>query len=182
MDSETAVLEIETDLRAAVASRVGEAKYGLWFGDGVRLGVDGDNLVVGVPNGFFREWIDGHFAGNLVEAADRRRRPAAAADLPSTRGRAAPGRRVPASRSRRRTRRPGPASRCRPPDELPAAPDAPRTSPPSPSGPPARPIDRRPAAPARRLEDFVTGPGNRLAHAAAARWSRSPRVRHSIRW
>src|SRR5829696_1914371 len=60
---------MEAALRAAVAERVGETRFGLWFGEGVRLGVDGDALEVGVPNAFFREWIQGHFAGNLIEAA-----------------------------------------------------------------------------------------------------------------
>src|SRR5690349_9133313 len=61
---------LETSLRAAVAERLGEGRFGLWFGEGVRLGVAGDALEVGVPNAFFREWIQGHFAGNLVEAAE----------------------------------------------------------------------------------------------------------------
>jgi chromosomal replication initiator protein len=61
---------VESTLRAAVAERLGEARFGLWFGEGVRLGVDGDVLEVGVPNAFFREWIQGHFAGNLIEAAE----------------------------------------------------------------------------------------------------------------
>src|SRR5947208_6220636 len=62
--------ELETTLRAAVAERLGEGRFGLWFGEGVRLGIDGDALEVGVPNAFFREWIQGHFAGNLIEAAE----------------------------------------------------------------------------------------------------------------
>src|SRR3954449_9211303 len=62
--------ELESTLRAAVAERLGEGRFGLWFGEGVRLGVDGDALEVGVPNRFFREWIQGHFAGNLIEAAE----------------------------------------------------------------------------------------------------------------
>src|SRR3954449_5082741 len=61
---------VEMELRTAVAERLGEARFGLWFGEGVRLGIDGDALEVGVPNAFFREWIQGHFAGNLVEAAE----------------------------------------------------------------------------------------------------------------
>src|SRR3954451_19059264 len=62
--------ELETTLRAAVAERLGESRFGLWFGEGVRLGVAGDALEVGVPNAFFREWIQAHFAGNLIEAAE----------------------------------------------------------------------------------------------------------------
>ena len=53
-----------------MAEKVGAAKFGLWFGEDVRLGVEGDSLEVGVPTGFFREWIKGHFAGSLIEAAE----------------------------------------------------------------------------------------------------------------
>ena len=61
---------VESRLRAAVAARLGEARFGLWFGEGVQLGMTGDALEVGVPNAFFREWIQGHFAGNLIAAAE----------------------------------------------------------------------------------------------------------------
>ena len=59
---------LESTLREAVAARLGNARFDLWFGEGVSLGIDGDALEVGVPNAFFREWIQGHFAGNLLEA------------------------------------------------------------------------------------------------------------------
>ena len=61
---------LDARLRAAVALRLGDARFGLWFGEGVRLGFDavGEALEVGVPNAFFREWIEGHFADNLIEA------------------------------------------------------------------------------------------------------------------
>ena len=54
--------------------RLGDARYGLWFGEGVRLGVglEGDALEVGVPNAFFREWIQGHFADTLARRRPRR--------------------------------------------------------------------------------------------------------------
>ena len=60
---------VESTLRAAMAERLGESRFGLWFGEGVRLGVLDDSLEVGVPNAFFRDWIQGHFAGNLIDAA-----------------------------------------------------------------------------------------------------------------
>ena len=67
---------VETRLRAEVAERLGGARYGLWFGEGVRLGIgvgrDGGNdaVEVGVPNAFFREWIEGHFADTLRAAGE----------------------------------------------------------------------------------------------------------------
>jgi len=62
---------LESALRAAVAERLGELRFSLWFGEDVHLGLsgDGDALEVQVPNAFFREWIRGHFSANLVEAA-----------------------------------------------------------------------------------------------------------------
>ena len=60
---------LEAPLRTALAERLGESRFGLWFGEGVSLGVSGDAVEVGVPNAFFRDWIAGHFARNLVEAA-----------------------------------------------------------------------------------------------------------------
>ncbi len=62
---------LNSALKAVVSEQLGEPKFALWFGDGVhrRLSGEGDALEVLVPNAFFREWIKGHFAGNLVEAA-----------------------------------------------------------------------------------------------------------------
>lgn len=158
--AERPVVGLEADLRAAVAARVGEAKFGLWFGEDVRLGVDGDSLRVGVPNGFFREWIQGHFAGSLVEAAEsvvgRPLRLAFKID-------AEPEPVVAAAPSRIEER---------PPLDRPKVGDTPRESPrPTPTIPVPRPVDpprsTGPGRPARRLDDFVAGPGSRLALAAA---------------
>jgi chromosomal replication initiator protein len=152
---------IETTLRAALAERVGESRFGLWFGEGVRLGLAEDSLEVGVPNAFFRDWIQGHFATNLVDAA-----------------------REVTGRSLRLSFRVDSEA----PPELghvvePPPPDAndrplgpPKTIP-MPSTPP--PIDKprsqtaspnsstqTHSRPLRKLDDFITGQGNRLAHAA----------------
>ena len=141
---------MEAALRAAVAERVGEARFGLWFGEGVRLGVEGDALEVGVPNTFFREWIRGHFAENLAEAAE-----------------AVTGRplRLTFRVGDEVDRQPGTAVQAPPPES-----DRGSASPVIPSAPPRLPTPpdrpRASARPARRLEEFVTGPGNRLAHAA----------------
>ena len=64
-------LALESALCAVVAERLGELRFGLWFGEEVHLGLsgDGDALEVQVPNAFFREWIRSHFSTSLVEAA-----------------------------------------------------------------------------------------------------------------
>jgi chromosomal replication initiator protein len=142
---------VESSLRAAVAERLGEARFGLWFGEGVRLGVAGDALEVGVPNAFFREWIQGHFAAPLAEAArevtgralrlafriDDEAEPKVGDVVEPT----SP-----------------PDGRGKPTVAIPTAP-----APPMPSERP-----RNQARPPRRLDTFATGPCNRLAHAAAA--------------
>src|SRR5947207_11214537 len=60
----------ESALRAAVSERLGESRFGLWFGDGVRLGLNGqgDALEVRVPDAFFRDWIGRHYTTSLLEA------------------------------------------------------------------------------------------------------------------
>jgi chromosomal replication initiator protein len=155
---------IESTLRAALAERVGESRFGLWFGEGVRLGLGDDSLEVGVPNTFFRDWIQGHFAGNLVDAA-----------------------REVTGRSLRLSFRidgeaPPPLGHVidPPPPDANDRPLAPPKTIPMPSPSPLPPIDRprsqiptpNPSTqthsrPPRKLEDFVTGSGNRLAHAAS---------------
>ncbi len=152
----------ETTLRAAMAERLGESRFGLWFGEGVRLGVADDSLEVGVPNAFFRDWIQGHFAGNLIDAArevtGRSLRLAfrVADEAPPPIGHVIDP--------------PPPDANTRPaaaPAAVPLPPpiDRPRSQAPAPPTSSNRP--------ARRLEDFVTGPGNRLAHAAALELVRS---------
>ena len=63
---------VESALRAAVSERLGATRFGLWFGESVRLGLsgNGDALEVRVPDPFFREWIQSHYTTSLLEAAE----------------------------------------------------------------------------------------------------------------
>jgi chromosomal replication initiator protein len=62
---------LESELRAAVTERLGAPRFSLWFGDGVRFSLshDGHALEVRVPNSFFHEWIQDHYSASLLEAA-----------------------------------------------------------------------------------------------------------------
>jgi len=185
-------------LRAAVAKQLGEPKFALWFGDGVQVGLsgEGDAMEVQVPNAFFHEWIKGHFAGNLMEAAQavtgRRVRLSFAirdeADLPlpdvvepedeRSKQRSGNTVTVPIPGNPKTPLSP-PLTQLTTPDRWFKSPFSPPSSDqgqfPDLSGhlasglnPPLSPGNTPTSARLpRRLDDFVTGPSNRLAHAAA---------------
>jgi chromosomal replication initiator protein len=58
--------EVAGRLRGAL----NDTTYGTWFGEARGLGLDEDRFVLGVPNDFTRDWIEGHFLG-LIGAAIR---------------------------------------------------------------------------------------------------------------
>ena len=159
---------LESSLRAALAERLGAGRFGLWFGEGVRLGVEGDDLRVDVPNGFFQQWIESHFAGSLIDAgravsgrdlrlsfhvdAEAEPRVGDLIEAPST-----------------PDREPNSTTVTIPKEHPAAAPSAP-ADPALPARAPGPGRDRpraQASRPVRRLDDFVVGACNRLAHAAA---------------
>ncbi len=189
-------------MRAAVSEKLGPARFRLWFGESVRMTLSGqgDALEVRVPDPFFREWIQGHYTTSLLEAAQAvlgrpmrltfEVRDEAEPPLGDV---VAPPRPDPAIEPPPLERTgftiPAP-SKPNVPVIFPA-PDAPGATPGP--GPPLLPFDRpepsgnlesngahvltglapRNGPPVRRLEDFVTGTGNRLAHAAATAMAHS---------
>jgi chromosomal replication initiator protein len=170
-----------TALASALSLRIGEARYKLWFAGRTRFRRDGDELVVGVPNRHFEEWLSRTFAAAVAEAAEEaygerlavrfaidaelfqaaRREQAEAQAVPVV---AAPPPPAPGpERDRGETRRAA--------KKPPSAPRSPQSE---------EPEDRRGrraseplAATTRRsrrwhkLGDFVVGPCNRVAHASA---------------
>lgn len=60
--------EIVSTLRTALAGKVGQDRFDLWFGAGTRLDYDGRALRVGAPNRFFLDWIRANLRPN-IEAA-----------------------------------------------------------------------------------------------------------------
>ena len=45
-----------------------DTTYGTWFGEARGLELASDRFVLGVPNDFTRDWIEGHFLGLIVAA------------------------------------------------------------------------------------------------------------------
>ena len=170
---------METTLRAAVAERLGESRFGLWFGEGVRLGVaeGSDSLEVAVPNAFFRDWIQGHFAGQPRRRRPGGDRPVAPPGLPGRRrgpAAAGPRRRRPPARRQRPAQGPplarlDPLAPGRPPRGRRPRLRPPRTSTtPFPAGPAARRLRDRPRQPAGPLGGPGAGPDARPGR--STRW------------
>ena len=58
------------DVAARLREALNDTTFQTWFGEVGGATVDGDALVITVPNDFTREWIEGHFLG-LIGAAVR---------------------------------------------------------------------------------------------------------------
>lgn len=54
-----------------IKESIGEPRYELWFSGNTRLSLEEGGLLVGVPNRFFREWLESHFADELRAVAER---------------------------------------------------------------------------------------------------------------
>ena len=145
--------EIWTDVLAYVRKNISEVEYHTWFAPVRAIGVEQGALVLGVRNSFAQEWFRKHYL-ELLEDALR----SLGAQSPQVSFQV-----------------------------LPAVQDAmmlpdfppPTAANPPPSGPP-RPALVSAAAPAPNLnpkyifENFVVGPNNNLAHAAALAVAESP--------
>lgn len=168
--------DVMAALGKAIAGRIGEPRYRLWFERHTRFRWSGEQLTVGVPNRHFEEWLEKTFAHAIAEAARsvfghamkirftidpelfqaaRREQQSfkqmRAADEAGSRHTADEAAGDDTSRrkfQRGKDRREG---------------DAPATLFPDPSEPAVRPRGRR----WKLLGDFIIGPCNRVAHAAA---------------
>lgn len=63
------VVGFEQRLAAAIARRVSEPRFNLWFRDHTKFVYLGDSIVVGVPNLYFQEWLQGTFGADVRDAA-----------------------------------------------------------------------------------------------------------------
>ncbi len=60
--------EIVSALRIALAGRVGQDRYELWFGETTRFDLAERTLTVGAPNEFFQRWIHANFRKQIEQA------------------------------------------------------------------------------------------------------------------
>ena len=56
-------------LADAIAQRVGQQRFHVWFNNSTRLDLKHDGLEIAVPNDFISEWIGKHFTRPIQEAA-----------------------------------------------------------------------------------------------------------------
>lgn len=64
----TSDTEIVSNVRTALARKVGKERFELWFGTTTRLELDGQRLTIGVPNRFFLDWIRANLRREIESA------------------------------------------------------------------------------------------------------------------
>ncbi len=160
--------DVVAALGRAIAQRIGEPRYNLWFAQNTKFSWEEGLLTIGVPNHFFQEWLQNTF-GEAVRAA--------AAEVlgrpMQLRFTIDPELFQAARRAQAATQNPD--ADTKPPTALPQTtsnhPD-PHNPSPTPATPPTPSYRTRPGGSKRtrhwrRLGDFVIGACNRVAHAAA---------------
>lgn len=63
-------MEIVSALKLALADKVGQARFEVWFGTNTCLEYNGDTLTVRVPNQFYQDWLRTNFRDH-IEASCR---------------------------------------------------------------------------------------------------------------
>jgi chromosomal replication initiator protein len=58
-------------INKALAEKVGQQKYRIWFKNSTKLTLKDGYLKVSVPNPFIANWIENHFLNEIREAAAR---------------------------------------------------------------------------------------------------------------
>ena len=57
-------------LAQAIAQRVGQQRFHVWFNNSTRLDLKHDGLEIAVPNDFISEWIGKNFKQPIEDAAN----------------------------------------------------------------------------------------------------------------
>ena len=137
-----------SDVASRLRETLNDTTFQTWFGGVTGAELDGDTFVVGVPNDFTREWIEGHFLDLLRSGARDAGGRSLRIQLRVDRAEPAPA---------------GPSTQPRPlPEPLPA---------------PLIGVPRSEAVginPKYTFDSFVIGSSNRFAHAAALAVAEAP--------
>ncbi len=131
---------VDEQLAAAIAGRISEPRYNLWFRAHTKFVFLGDALVVGVPNLYFHDWLQKTFGVDVRSAAAEVLGSEVAVRFAID------------------------------PELFQAQRQAEKKADPAPKTEPQLESSPRPPKPKRRfrsLADFVVGPCNRVAHASA---------------
>lgn len=150
----TSIRNFAGTLERVLAGRIGEPRFRLWFGERTKFSQDGDRLVVGVPNCFFGEYLQEKF-GEALRAAG-----AEVLGQPIQLHFTIDPELFQAARRAEAETRNGVSEPAVSPNRANKPPATDETATPL---PPAVKRKRR----WHHLNDFVVGPCNRLAHAAA---------------
>jgi chromosomal replication initiator protein len=70
MPSTTSTFDLSAALHSALIARIGEPRFRMWFDQRTRFRREGDLLVVGVPNRHFQEWLERTFRTEVAAAAE----------------------------------------------------------------------------------------------------------------
>ena len=57
--------EIVSALQVALADKVGQQRYEMWFGANARIALEADALKVSVPNQFYQDWLRTNFRRHI---------------------------------------------------------------------------------------------------------------------
>ena len=66
--SKSDVLSVVTAINEALAKKVGQQKFKVWFKNSTKLTLAGEYLKVSVPNLFIASWIENHFLNEIRQA------------------------------------------------------------------------------------------------------------------
>ena len=68
---QAAVTDEISAISDAIAERIGQQKFRVWFKNSIRLSISDDYVKVGVPNLFIGGWIEDHFSTDIHSAVKR---------------------------------------------------------------------------------------------------------------
>ncbi len=165
-------MDIVSALRQALADRIGQQRFEMWFGSACRFELNGTLLVVYTPTAFFQQWLAANFRGRIEQAAEQVIGRSVRVEFRVDSQRSA----APAPSGQHQSHGAERASTGRVTNARLAAGTS--TDRPAPAGASGRSSKGRTASGGARryaeLSSFIVGPSNRMAQAAADEVVRSP--------